>query len=218
MIEQSAKPRSLIEQADIARVASRPGHGVLAISGARGHAREHVHGAAETARAVLGTPFAWPRANRRDDRRQLKETKMFANRKFMLLSLGAALWLTSLASADGLGITIGKYGRHTSFGLQFSSAPICEPPPPPHVIAFAPAVWVRGHYEIAIQNVWVEGARNQVWCPPVFEWRRDACGRLFKVAIRPGHWDIASSPGHNEVRRVEVWQAGHWQVDGAGTL
>ena len=30
--------------------------------------------------------------------------------------------------------------------------------------------------------------RERVWIPPIYEWRRDACGRAYRVLVRHGHY------------------------------
>jgi hypothetical protein len=37
----------------------------------------------------------------------------------------------------------------------------------------------RGHYEIV---------RERVWVPPVYQHRRDHCGRIVRVCVRRGYW------------------------------
>jgi hypothetical protein len=37
----------------------------------------------------------------------------------------------------------------------------------------------RGHWEVRQERVWVE---------PAYEYRRDACGRYYRVCVGQGHW------------------------------
>jgi hypothetical protein len=141
-----------------------------------------------------------------------QEPDMFANRKTLPLCFGAVMFFAPLAAADGFGITFGATGKHAGFGIEFTTRAIAAPAPPPPAIQCAPEVWVPGHYEVVLQPVWVEGPAREVWCAPAYQWRRDSCGRLFKIMVSPGHWTTVTSPGHNETRRVEVWQPGRWQI------
>lgn len=135
---------------------------------------------------------------------------MFATCKTLVLSIGLVAGLAPLAAADGFGISFAKHGNHTAFGLEIGIGGFFSPAPPPvHCNA---ETWVPGHYEIVLENVWVEGATQPVWCAPAYEWRRDACGRWFKVMVAPGHWTNVGAAGHNETRRVEVWRPAHWEI------
>jgi len=71
-------------------------------------------------------------------------------------------------------------------------------------------LWSPGHYELVREPVWIPGCSERVWAEPVFEWRRDACGRLFRVELRAGYWKNISRPGHYEYRSRRVWRPGHW--------
>jgi hypothetical protein len=133
---------------------------------------------------------------------------MFAQRKTLALLLGTIASLTPLASAGGVGISFEKYGKHSGFGIEFSTG-IVAPAPAPS--ACLPQTWIPGHYDTVLERVWVEGSARELWCAPVFEWRRDACGRTIKVLVVPGHWQTVSAPGHEETRRVQLWQPGHWE-------
>lgn len=51
--------------------------------------------------------------------------------------------------------------------------------PPAHRRGCTPRRHVRGRWKTVRQRVWV---------PAVYEWRRDACGRYFRVIVRHGYW------------------------------
>ena len=34
--------------------------------------------------------------------------------------------------------------------------------------------------------------RERVWCPPVYEWRYDSCGRSYRVCVRQGYYHYVS--------------------------
>jgi hypothetical protein len=114
------------------------------------------------------------------------------------------------AAADGFSITLGKHSKHGSIGVTFSNGGFVHPCPPPPC-APPPRCWEPGHFEERCERVWVPGAPTQVWVAPVYEWRRDACGRSFQVCVRPGHWETVCSPGRWEERRTRVWVEGHWR-------
>ena len=63
----------------------------------------------------------------------------------------------------------------------------------------------RGRYETRYQQVWVPGRQEQVWVEPLHEWRRDVCGRRYRVEVRPGHFTLRHVPGRYETRAVRVW-------------
>ena len=46
----------------------------------------------------------------------------------------------------------------------------------------------------------------QVWVPPLYETRRDPCGRLYQVEVRRGFWDTIQEQGYWEQRQTRVWQ------------
>jgi hypothetical protein len=139
---------------------------------------------------------------------------MFAKLRVLTVALGTITLLAPLASADGFGVSFSKKGGHASIGFEFTSGTLCEPAPPPPVAVCTPSVWVPAHYETVLQDVWIEGQQERVWCGPVFEWRLDACGKAHKVLVAQGHWNMITTPGHHETRRVQVWQPGHWQITG----
>ncbi len=38
----------------------------------------------------------------------------------------------------------------------------------------------RGYWKIVVERV---------WCPAVYEWRRDSCGRYYRYCVRRGYYD-----------------------------
>jgi hypothetical protein len=71
-------------------------------------------------------------------------------------------------------------------------------------------VWVPGHYEVTIQQVWVPGAVHQVWIAPVFSTQIGFRGIRFQVCVSPGRWKTVRDAGHYETRRERVWVDGRW--------
>lgn len=71
-------------------------------------------------------------------------------------------------------------------------------------------VWVPGRYETVEERVWIPEASERVWIEPVYEVRRDYCGRSFRVLVRAGYFEVQCVPAHAEVRLVRVWRPGHW--------
>jgi hypothetical protein len=146
---------------------------------------------------------------------------MFTLLKHRILALGipaSFALLTPIASAapgSGFGVTFSKQSKHTSFGLTFTTGGgFWNPAPQAQTFACAPATWVPAHYETCLEKVWVAGQQHKVWCGPAYEWRYDACGKLHKVMVSPGHWSVTSTAGHYESRRVQVFEPGHWQSTG----
>ena len=87
----------------------------------------------------------------------------------LILAAFAVLLPLSTASSQvvvrgGIGISFGSHVRvHSGYHR------------PTRVHAPAP----RGYWRTVCDRVWVE---------PCYEWRRDACGRYYKVCVRPGYW------------------------------
>ena len=83
----------------------------------------------------------------------------------------------------------------------------CPPPPacPPR------SVWVPGHHESRCEKVWVAGCEQRVWVEPAFEWRHPSCGTSFSFGFGGGHWKTVCTPGHYEMRTVQVWVPGQWR-------
>ncbi|MBI5364029.1 MAG: hypothetical protein HZA53_12670 [Planctomycetes bacterium] len=126
----------------------------------------------------------------------------------------AALLLAPHADAQGLSITLGKKTKHGGIALSYSTGhastghAYCAPPPaycPP------PRVWSPGHFETRCQQVFVPGVEQQVWVPPAYEWRYDACGRAYQVCVQGGYYRTVCTPGHYETRTVQVWVDGCWR-------
>jgi hypothetical protein len=128
--------------------------------------------------------------------------------KSLVLCTAAATAITTTAGADW-GFTLGKKGQHGAFALHLSSGHPAHRP----ACASAPCrVWVPGHYAQREKKVWVEGRRTRVWIEPLYEIRRDACGRPIEVCVAPGHYADVFEPGHYETRTVRVWRPGHWRI------
>jgi len=70
-------------------------------------------------------------------------------------------------------------------------------------------VWVPGHHETRLEQVWVPGCSERVWVEPVFELRLGSCRTWIRVEVAPGHWRTVQHPGHYETRAVSVWIPGH---------
>jgi hypothetical protein len=119
-----------------------------------------------------------------------------------------ALLAAPAHAGGGFEFSFGKKTKHGSFGVTYSTGharpvPVAHCPPP--------RVWVPGHYETRFQDVWVPGPSRQVWVPPVYAWRHDACGRAYQVCVRPGSWRTECAPGRYERREIRVWVDGCWR-------
>lgn len=126
---------------------------------------------------------------------------------FTLSSITALALLAPNADAQGLSVSFGKKTKHGGLALTYTTgakhcAPVHIPPP---------RVWVPGHYATRFEQVFVPGATQRVWVPPVYEWRYDACGRAYQACVQPGHYRTVCSPGRYETRPVQVWVDGHWR-------
>ncbi|MBK7877377.1 MAG: hypothetical protein IPJ77_16845 [Planctomycetes bacterium] len=131
---------------------------------------------------------------------------MNAFAKYVLPIAALTALIAPEANAQGIELRFGKKTKHGGFGLTYSTGrPACAPAPCP-----PPRVWVPGHFETRCQQVFVPGASQQVWVPPVYEWRYDSCGRAYQVCVQAGFWRTVCSPGRYETREVQVWVDGHW--------
>lgn len=127
--------------------------------------------------------------------------------KLVLPIVAATAFAAPRAEAQGLELHFGKKTKHGHVGITYSTArPTYAPAhcPPPRV-------WIPGHFETRCQQVFVPGESQQVWVPPVYEWRYDACGRAYQVCVQGGYWRTVCSPGHYENREVQVWVDGCWR-------
>lgn len=62
-----------------------------------------------------------------------------------------------------------------------------------------------GHWELRRERVYVEGCEHIEHVPAVYEWRRDACGRMVRVCVQPAYDRVVREPGHYEWRETRVW-------------
>ncbi len=116
----------------------------------------------------------------------------------------AAAQKSPVSYAGGPGPTapvhIGGYGDRYGHGIRV------RPRPAPR------RIWVPGHYELVMKQVWVPGWTEKIWVEPVYEWRDDYRRGPYRVLIRPGHWRDVYHPGHYEMQRVRVWRPGYWRT------
>ncbi len=129
-----------------------------------------------------------------------------------LLPLACAA-LAGLAPAAAAQRTAG-YGAPGSAAAVAGLRPSCATTGAGFVVphSLPRRVWVPGRYEAVEQRVWVPESRRSVWIAPVYEWRRDACGRPIRVLVCAGRFELQCVPAHAEVRLVRVWRAGHWSL------
>ena len=66
----------------------------------------------------------------------------------------------------------------------------------------------RGHYDLVEHKVWVPGYWTEVHRPAEYAWRRDHCGNVVKVLVRPARCERVWVPGRYEVRTEKVWHQG----------
>ena len=121
----------------------------------------------------------------------------------LALALLLTLALPAVASAQGFGFSFGHHGRHSGFGIGFSTghAPV----------SCAPArVWIPAHYETVCQQAWVPGCSRQVWVEATYETRYDRRGHAYQVMTCPSHWATVQDGGHYETRNVQIWVEGRW--------
>ena len=50
----------------------------------------------------------------------------------------------------------------------------------------------RSHRRHHVRRGYWKTICERVWCPPVYEWRRDACGRYYRVCVRQGYYKNVS--------------------------
>jgi len=132
---------------------------------------------------------------------------MFARLPLVLASFAALPLLAADAHAGGgggLSIGFSKHGRHGSLGVQIGfpgrGYDDCAPRPPQY----------GGHWETVCERVWVPGTCEQVYVQPIYETRRDSCGRPYQVCVRAGYWSTVQHAGHWEERSRQVWRNAGW--------
>lgn len=71
--------------------------------------------------------------------------------------------------------------------------------------------WVPGHWETRVEHYTVPARTQRIWCEPVYTYKTDSCGHVYKVLVSPGHWDVVViEPARVECRNVRVWVPGGW--------
>lgn len=63
----------------------------------------------------------------------------------------------------------------------------------------------RGCWQTHRERVWVAGCERVVHVPARYAWRRDACGRMVRVCVRPAYDRVVREPGRWEWRERRVW-------------
>ena len=140
---------------------------------------------------------------------------MFALPKTCLLAVLAVLAVPRTAEASDFSVSIrssrgsSSYGAHLGsdgFGLHVSHGRIRRGP------SAAQRIYVPGHHEDVVREVWVPGQTKRVWVPPEYQVVHDSCGRRREILVRPGYWREHCEPGHFETRSERVWVPGHWKT------
>ena len=77
--------------------------------------------------------------------------------------------------------------------------------------------WVPGHHVTETVSECVSPGRHEKrWVEPVYEVRRDACGRAYRVLVSEGHFEDVWIPARYVTREVRRWVPGHWIVRHGG--
>lgn len=126
---------------------------------------------------------------------------------FVLTKLSPVVLVVALAQAfapsahaDGLGISIGKHGKHRSIGVQIGFGDFGRR-----------SSRDAGRWETIREKVWVEGYTERVWVQAVYETRYDSCGRAYTVCVQPARWESVCVPGRYEWRERRVWVSSGWR-------
>ena len=120
------------------------------------------------------------------------------------LTLAAMLFGAPSTQAGELSIGYAKRGKHGSVAISIGTpirAPVYAPPRPR-----ASGHSNSGRWENVCERVWVRGAFEEVWVPPLYGTQYDACGRPRQVLVRAGYWTRVERPGHWEERTRRVWR------------
>jgi len=133
---------------------------------------------------------------------------MFSKSKIAVLSLTLCAALAPAAKADAFGFSYNANTKHGSIAVGYSSAPFWAPG---YRVRSPCARWVPGHYETVRERVWIPGQVQQVWVEPVFEWRRDSCGRAIMACVSEGHFETVTQLGRWDYRNTRVWVSGGWR-------
>ena len=114
--------------------------------------------------------------------------------------------------AQQISIGFGRRGVevHADFGRaphghgirhRHGPRPVLRTPLPGHGL-------VGGHWELRRERVWIEGCERIVHVPAEYAWRRDSCGHVTRVCVRPAYDRIVCEPGRWEWRERRVWVTG----------
>ncbi len=120
---------------------------------------------------------------------------MTARLPLFLTMFAAFPLLAPSAHAGDLTIGFSKHGKHSSVGVQIG-IPLRPRPAPQNY---------GGYWQTIVERTWVAGTITQVWVPPIYQTRYDACGRATQVCVRAGYWDTRQTPGYYEDRTRRVW-------------
>ena len=137
---------------------------------------------------------------------------MFTNLKVPTLAIALSAWLSPGALADGLRVHFAKETRHGTLAVGYSSGPSWSSGRGHgHRAGHRHHRFVPGRYETILEKIWIPGCSEKVWVAPAYGWRRDAWGRLRRVCVSGGHYEVMRRPGHYETREVRVWVDGRWR-------
>ena len=117
-----------------------------------------------------------------------------------LFALGVLAAAAPAAEAQVVQIGLGRGGFHAelSYGHDYRA-------PRPLVRAHVGRSYHAGHWQEVRRQVWVPGYAERVWQEALYDYRTDACGRVIRVLVQPGGWQVIQHPGHYEWRTERVW-------------
>ena len=77
-----------------------------------------------------------------------------------------------------------------------------------HHVCVRRPIWVPGHYETRVRDVFVPPRHEKVWIEPVYEDAIDRYGGRTRVLVREGRWEVIETPGFYEPRTEQIWIPG----------
>ena len=72
-------------------------------------------------------------------------------------------------------------------------------------------VWVAGHFDRVAYTVRLPETHQRVKVAARYEWRRDSCGRRYRVCVRRSYYKTVCTPGRVETRHRQVFRKGRYE-------
>ena len=72
-------------------------------------------------------------------------------------------------------------------------------------------VWVPGHFDRVAYQARLPETHSRVKVAARYEWRRDSCGRRYRVCVRRSYYKTVCNPARYETRYRQVFHKGRYE-------